>query len=273
MSNKFSGNENVAYLWYNKITCNGYENNLFSIISLFLFFIVSCTEDEVDPNFSIENVGDVVMGSAKGSQVTISFTSTREWKASTVADWFTIAPVSGEAGTCNITLTAISENITGSVRTATLTLTSGTLTQNIIIEQEPAEFVNLEQNIYNVSVEGGELDIRFSTNIAEDELLIYGSLGTGTWLTQETKTRASSSYMLNLTVLPNTDGVSRTAYIYFVKVTDMESIVVEIVTIIQRGKWLVNLLIIRQIKSTCSANSKVGKRASYCAYGRWIYRY
>ena len=34
MSNKFSGNENVAYLWYNKITCNGYENNLSSIISL-----------------------------------------------------------------------------------------------------------------------------------------------------------------------------------------------------------------------------------------------
>lgn len=176
------------------------------------------------------------MGSAKGSQVTISFTSTREWKASTVADWFTIAPVSGEAGTCNITLTAISENVTGNVRTATLTLTSGTLTQDITIEQESAEFVNLEQNIYNVSVEGGELDIRFSTNIAEDELLIYGSLGTGTWLTQETKTRASSSYMLNLTVLPNTDGVSRTAYIYFVKVTDMESIVVEMVTIIQRGE-------------------------------------
>ena len=200
------------------------------LFPLFLFFIVSCTEDEVDPNFSIENVGDVVMGSAKGSQVTISFTSTREWKASTVADWFTIAPVSGEAGTCNITLTAISENITGNVRTATLTLTSGTLTQDITIEQESAEFVNLEQNIYNVSVEGGELDIRFSTNIAEDELLIYGSLGTGTWLTQETKTRASSSYMLNLTVLPNTDGVSRTAYIYFVKVTDMESIVVEMVT-------------------------------------------
>ena len=206
------------------------------LFPLFLFFIVSCTEDEVDPNFSIENVGDVVMGSAKGSQVTISFTSTREWKASTVADWFTIAPVSGEAGTCNITLTAISENITGNVRTATLTLTSGTLTQDITIEQESAEFVNLEQNIYNVSVEGGELDIRFSTNIAEDELLIYGSLGTGTWLTQETKTRASSSYMLNLTVLPNTDGVSRTAYIYFVKVTDMESIVVEMVTIIQRGE-------------------------------------
>lgn len=111
-------------------------------------------------------------------------------------------------GTCNITLTAISENITGNVRTATLTLTSGTLTQDITIEQESAEFVNLEQNIYNVSVEGGELDIRFSTNIAEDELLIYGSLGTGTWLTQETKLCASSSYMLNLTVLPNTDGVS-----------------------------------------------------------------
>ena len=76
----------------------------FLLFPLFLFFIVSCTEDEVDPNFSIENVGDVVMGSAKGSQVTISFTSTREWKASTVADWFTIAPVSGEAGTCNIDL-------------------------------------------------------------------------------------------------------------------------------------------------------------------------
>lgn len=53
------------------------------LFPLCLFFIVSCAEDEVDPNFSIENVGDVVMGSAKGSQVTISFTSTREWKAST----------------------------------------------------------------------------------------------------------------------------------------------------------------------------------------------
>ena len=39
----------------------------FLLFPLFLFFIVSCTEDEVDPNFSIENVGDVVMGSAKGS--------------------------------------------------------------------------------------------------------------------------------------------------------------------------------------------------------------
>lgn len=46
------------------------------LFPLFLFFIVSCTEDEVDPNFSIENVGDVVMGSAKGLQVTISFTGT-----------------------------------------------------------------------------------------------------------------------------------------------------------------------------------------------------
>ena len=39
--NKFSGNENVAYLWYNKITCNGYENNLSSIISLvFVFYSI-----------------------------------------------------------------------------------------------------------------------------------------------------------------------------------------------------------------------------------------
>lgn len=206
------------------------------LFPLCLFFIVSCAEDEVEPNFSIENIGDGMIGSAKGSQVTISFTSAREWKASTAADWFTIAPASGEAGTCDITLTATSENVTGSVRTATLTLTSGTLTQDITIEQEAAEFVNLEQNTYNVSAEGGELDIKFSTNIAENELLIYGSLGTGTWLTQETKTRASSSYTLNLTVLPNTDGVSRTAYIYFVRVTDLESIVVEMVTIIQRGE-------------------------------------
>ena len=41
LSNKFSGNENVAYLWYNKITCNGYENNLSSIISLvFVFYSI-----------------------------------------------------------------------------------------------------------------------------------------------------------------------------------------------------------------------------------------
>ena len=78
--------------------------------------------------------------------------------------------MSGNAGAVSITVTANSLNDNDYTRTATLTLTSGTLRKNITLKQEP--IIQLEKTAYSVAAAGEVLEIRFSTSIAQDELLI-----------------------------------------------------------------------------------------------------
>ena len=181
---------------------------------LSLFLLVACSKDEVEPGFSIQTTGDITIAYEAQSQATIHFTSAREWKATSVDDWFTIAPSSGESGTFDLVVTAKTENITAPPRTATITLTSGSLTKNITIQQSNA--ITLEQNMYNIDAAGGALDIHFSTNVATDELKAYGETS-GDWLVSRAETRTASSLVLKLKALPNTKNSSRTTYIYFIR--------------------------------------------------------
>ena len=144
--------------------------NSFLLFFLYLLFTVSCTENEVEPSFSIGTTEDIEIAPEAGGQTQISFTSSREWQASTTADWITISPMSGNAGAVSITVTANSLNDNDYTRTATLTLTSGTLRKNITLKQEP--IIQLEKTAYSVAAAGEVLEIRFSTSIAQDELLI-----------------------------------------------------------------------------------------------------
>ena len=164
--------------------------NSFLLFFLYLLFTVSCTENEVEPSFSIGTTEDIEIAPEAGGQTQISFTSSREWQASTTADWITISPMSGNAGAVSITVTANSLNDNDYTRTATLTLTSGTLRKNITLKQEP--IIQLEKTAYSVAAAGEVLEIRFSTSIAQDELLIGASKGADEWLTQQPDTRASS---------------------------------------------------------------------------------
>lgn len=207
------------------------KTNIYLLLCFCLFLTVSC-EDEVEPGFSLEAIGDIVIDSDIDSQGTVSFTSTREWTAKTDADWVSISPVSGSAGTSEITVTARSENATGDVRTATLTLTSGKLSKDITLQQFPADYVKVEQNSYNVALEGEELKISFITNVPKNELKIYYT--DSDWLTQPAQTR-SDSYSINFTVLPNTSESPRTARIMFIKETDAERLVLATVTVTQLG--------------------------------------
>lgn len=206
--------------------------NSFLLFFLYLLFTVSCTENEVEPSFSIGTTEDIEIAPEAGGQTQISFTSSREWQASTTADWITISPMSGNAGAVSITVTANSLNDNDYTRTATLTLTSGTLRKNITLKQEP--IIQLEKTAYSVAAAGEVLEIRFSTSIAQDELLIGASKGADEWLTQQPDTRASS-YILRLKALPNAESASRTAYIYFVQEIDGKQKILRIVTITQQG--------------------------------------
>lgn len=207
------------------------KTNVYLLLCLCLFLTVSC-EDEVEPRFSLETTGDVIIDSDIDSQSTVSFTSSREWTAKTDADWVSISPSSGSAGTAEITVTAQSENTTGDVRTAILTLTSGKLNKEITLQQFPADYVQVEQNNYNVALEGGDLAISFTTNVPKTKLKIYYT--NSDWLTQPVQTR-SDSYTISFTVLPNTSKTKRTAQVIFVKESGAERQVLTTITITQLG--------------------------------------
>lgn len=208
------------------------KTNIYLLLCLCLFLTVSCRE-ELEPNFSLETTENVVVDSDIDSQVTVRFTSTHEWTAKTDADWISISPSSGSAGTSEIKVTARSKNSTGDVRTATLTLTSGKLSKDITLQQSPADYVQVEQNNYDVASEGADIAIPFTTNVSKDKLQIYYT--DSDWLTQPAQTR-SNSYVIKFTVLPNTSKTKRTAQITFVKESDAERLVLTNITITQLGE-------------------------------------
>lgn len=203
------------------------------LLFILILLISGCSQKEIEPSFSLqEETSSITLASAASSQTVIRFTSTREWKASTSSEWLLISPTSGEAGTYQMALTASSKNNSKNSRTATVNLVSAGLTQSFTVTQSPAEYVELEQTTYYTEVQGGSLQIKFTTNLSTDELAIYG---TGSWLTQPANSRTVQAYVVNLTVLPNEDEKERTAYLYFCKTNDEEEEILNSVTIIQEG--------------------------------------
>lgn len=203
------------------------------LLFILILLISGCSQKEIEPSFSLqEETSSITLASAASSQTVIRFTSTREWKASTSSEWLLISPTSGEAGTYQMALTASSKNNSKNSRTATVNLVSAGLTQSFTVTQSPAEYVELEQTTYYTEVQGGSLQIKFTTNLSTDELAIYG---TASWLTQPANSRTVQAYVVNLTVLPNEDEKERTAYLYFCKTNGEEEEVLNSVTILQEG--------------------------------------
>ena len=203
------------------------------LLFILILLISGCSQKEIEPSFSLqEETSSITLASAASSQTVISFTSTREWKASTSSEWLLISPTSGEAGTYQMALTASSKNNSKNSRTATVNLVSAGLTQSFTVTQSPAEYVELEQTTYYTEAQGGSLQIKFTTNLSTDKLAIYG---TASWLTQPANSRTDQAYMVNLTVLPNEEEKERTAYLYFCKTNGEEEEVLNSVTILQEG--------------------------------------
>lgn len=72
-----------------------------------------------------------------GGSSTVSVTSNTDWTVSDDADWLTVSAQSGK-GNGSVTVTAAA-NTTYEARTATITVTAGTVTKNISVTQDAAE--------------------------------------------------------------------------------------------------------------------------------------
>lgn len=197
--------------WYKECT-------LLLLCSVFLW--TGCSEDEVEPGFTLEEGTDSVTLAADAySASTIAFSSLREWTAEVDKEWLAVSPAEGETGTHILRLKTLQANDTKEVRTAILTLTSVNLRQQIVVSQEPMEFLQLEKDTFYVEAEGDILCIPFVTNINPDELAVY-TLADYSWLQPYNTRVAVEEYEVMLQAMPNKGWRERKAPVSFCRIID-----------------------------------------------------
>lgn len=212
------------------------KTTLFNLCLAFLTLFISCHK-EIE-TVSFENVTEsVTLQSVVGDEAFISFTSLGTWNVTTDAAWLSLSPLSGDAGEGQVKVTAVFENNSNQVREAKVKLTSGDEACEISVFQEVGDYVLPEKEEYLIGVEGGVFTIYFETNVDVEELKVYTSSEPGSWLRQETPSRsaASETHEVLLHAASNKGGMSRSAYLLFVKEEDGSQKELATVKISQQG--------------------------------------
>lgn len=212
------------------------KTTLFNLCLAFLMLLTSCHKEMESVAF--ENVTEsVTLQSVVWDEAFISFTSLGTWNVTTDAAWLSLSPLSGEAGECQVKVTAVFENNSNQVREAKVKLTSGDEVCEISVLQEIGDYVFPEKKEYLIGVEGGVFSIQFETNVDEEKLKVYTSSEPGSWLRQETSSRsaASETHEVLLHAASNKGGMSRSAYLLFVKEEDGSQKELATVKISQQG--------------------------------------
>lgn len=197
------------------------KTTLFNLCLAFLMLLTSCHKEMESVAF--ENVTEsVTLQSVVGDEVFISFTSLGTWNVTTNAAWLSLSPLSGDAGEGQVKVTAVFENNSNQVREAKVKLTSGDEACEISVFQEVGDYVLPEKEEYLIGVEGGVFTIYFETNVDVEKLKVYTSSEPGSWLRQETTSRSAASEMheVSLHATSNKGGMSRSAYLLFVREED-----------------------------------------------------
>ena len=181
----------------------------------------SCSEDDT-PYINVNFSGDtgVTMAAEKNAQGTLSFSTNYSWTATEDADWLTLSPTSGSAGSNTLTLVAETENRTGAPRTATVWLSTSTVRQEVQVVQEAGRYIRLERDTIHVGKDGGSVSFSFSTNMDEDEYTIYYP---NQWIDDGWFNGAAGNYECHLTIAANDNEQSRTTYVYFADATEGSS--------------------------------------------------
>lgn len=212
------------------------KTTLFNLCLAFLTLFTSCHK-EIE-TVSFENVTEsVTLQSVVGDEAFISFTSLGTWNVTTDAAWLSLSPLSGDAGEGQVKVTAVFENNSNQVREAKVKLTSGDEACEISVFQEVGDYVLPEKEEYLIGVEGGVFTIYFETNVDVEKLKVYTSSEPGSWLRQETSSRSASSetHEVVLHAASNKGGMSRSAYLLFVKEEDGSQKELATVKISQQG--------------------------------------
>lgn len=186
---------------------------------LFLLLLIgfSCSsEEEETDSLIISSESEiyfeqgVVLPAVSGTQ-SLSFSAGRPWRISstdvntrTAVDWCRVSPSSGGAGDATVTISA-QENAGYDSRSVKLTLVTGKIEKSLIVTQKQKDALTLTASRFDMSKEGGKVQVEVKANIAFD---IEISKVDREWISQ-VNTRGMESTDLTFIIAPNQEMVGR----------------------------------------------------------------
>ena len=191
---------------------------LFSKHTFFLLLttvlLAACSDEKEEPQPVTPSItwadgqSSPTFATAGGTEAVL-FAATADWKAGVDQSWCKVAPSQGAAGEdCEVRIT-VEPNDTPDERTATLTIRSGEVTEQLTIVQVQKDAIVVAQSEYEMESEGGTLDFSINTNV---EFTVSISAD---WIRQNPDTRALEEVPLSFVIDANTANEPREAVITF----------------------------------------------------------
>ena len=182
-------------------------------IALFIAIAIAAIackpEEQIVPEVTVHTDEATLVIPTEGGDVQIAFDANVEWTASlkeaTAADWCTITPSSGAAGSTSLKVIAL-ENTTNDNRVVTVVITAQTAKKEVKVTQLQKDALVLSgEKTFDVAADGGQVKFAVNHNIAVE------AKADADWLVQAA-TRAMQTSEFTFDVAANT-GAARTAKI------------------------------------------------------------
>lgn len=182
-------------------------------IALFIAIAIAAIackpEEQIVPEVTVHTDEATLVIPTEGGDVQIAFDANVEWTASlkeaTAADWCTITPSAGEAGSTSLKVIAL-ENTTNDNRVVTVVITAQTAKKEVKVTQLQKDALVLSgEKTFEVAADGGQVKFAVNHNIAVE------AKADADWLAQAA-TRAMQTSEFTFDVAANT-GAARTAKI------------------------------------------------------------
>ena len=182
-------------------------------IALFIAIAIAAIackpEEQIVPEVTVHTDEATLVIPTEGGDVQIAFDANVEWTASlkeaTAADWCTITPSSGAAGSTSLKVIVL-ENTTNDNRVVTVVITAQTAKKEVKVTQLQKDALVLSgEKTFEVAADGGQVKFAVNHNIAVE------AKADADWLVQAA-TRAMQTSEFTFDVAANT-GAARTAKI------------------------------------------------------------
>lgn len=139
-------------------------------LSLFLFlqlgFSACSSDDSYEPPVAtIQIATNDPTVTSQASEVTISFTSSDAWTASSNVDWISLDQKSGVAGSATIKA-QVAQNTTYDQRNGAITIKAGSVNKQLTITQKQLDALIVSSNKIEAPAQGRESTIEVKANIA-----------------------------------------------------------------------------------------------------------
>ncbi len=129
----------------------------------------------------------------EGGTQAIHFTTNKSWTAYSSAQWCTVSVASGKKGAISLDLKA-EPNTSYEPRECTVTVKAEELSREIHISQGMVSRLEIDQDLYEIDIEGGRIECKMTTNIEYDVIVDSQSAG---WIHKDQQSSESIVFIID----------------------------------------------------------------------------